>query len=285
MSGTDTAAFARAVGVAKQAEAVVLVLGEDRDMSGEAHSRATLDLPGVQQQLAERNRCHRKAGGGRADEWPSALDAVARRPRPAILETWFLGVQMGSAVADVLFGDYNPGGKLPITVPRSVGQIPIYYNHKPTGRPPDPREMYTSKYFDMPWTPLYPFGYGLSYTTFEYRDLRLGATRIKRTGSLSVSVTVTNAGQRSGDEVVQLYIRDEVASFTPAVRSLRGFRRITLAPGESRTVTFVLRPADLALPGPDLRPVVEPGSFTVGVGEARYTWRRAVSRSSSKRSR
>jgi beta-glucosidase len=116
------------------------------------------------------------------------------------------------------------------------------------------------------WTPLYPFGYGLSYTTFEYRDLRLGATRMKRTDSLTVGVTVTNTGHRSGDEVVQLYIRDEVASFTPAVRSLRGFRRITLAPGESRTVTFVLRPADLALPGADLRPVVEPGSFTVGVG-------------------
>ena len=173
---------------------------------------------------------------------------------------------MGPAVADVLFGDYNPGGKLPITVPRSVGQIPIYYNHKPTGRPPDPREMYTSKYFDIPWTPLYPFGYGLSYTTFVYRDLQLGATRIKRTDSLRVSVTVTNTGRRSGDEVVQLYIRDEVASFTPAVRSLRGFRRITLAPGESRTVTFVLRPADLAHPGEDLRSVVEPGFFTVGVG-------------------
>ncbi len=266
VSGTDTAGFAKAVGLARQAQAVVLVLGEDRDMSGEAHSRATLDLPGVQQQLAERVVATGKPMvavlmNGRPLSTPWLDDHV-----PAILESWFLGVQMGPAVADVLFGDYNPGGKLPITVPRSVGQIPIYYNHKPTGRPPDPREMYTSKYFDIPWTPLYPFGYGLSYTTFVYRDLQLGATRIKRTDSLRVSVTVTNTGRRSGDEVVQLYIRDEVASFTPAVRSLRGFRRITLAPGESRTVTFVLRPADLAHPGEDLRSVVEPGFFTVGVG-------------------
>ncbi len=159
VSGTDTAAFARAVGVARQAEAVVLVLGEDRDMSGEAHSRATLDLPGVQQQLAERIVATGKPVvavlmNGRPLSTPWLDDHV-----PAIFETWFLGVQMGSAVADVLFGDYNPGGKLPITIPRSVGQIPIYYNHKPIGRPPDPREMYTSKYFDMPWTPLYPFGY------------------------------------------------------------------------------------------------------------------------------
>src|SRR5262249_31681487 len=149
---------------------------------------------------------------------------------------------MGPAIADVLFGDYNPGGKLPITVPRSVGQVPIYYNHKRTGRPPDPRDMYTSKYFDMLSTPLYPFGYGLSYTTFAYHDLRLGAARVSTTDSLSVTVTVTNTGRRSGDEVVQLYVRDEVATFTPAVRSLRGFRRITLAPGESRNVSFTLHP-------------------------------------------
>jgi beta-glucosidase len=266
VNGTDTTGFAEALRIARQADVVVLVIGEDREMSGEAHSRATIDLPGVQQRLVERI-----ASIGR----PVVAVLMNGRPLstpwleehvPAILETWFLGVQMGPAVADVLFGDYNPGGKMPITVPRTVGQIPIYYNHKRTGRPPDPRDRYTSKYIDLPWTPLYSFGHGLSYTTFAYRDLRLGATKIGRADSLSVSATVTNTGRRSGDEVVQLYIRDEVASFTPAVRTLRGFRRVTLAPGESRTVTFIIRPADLALPGSDFRPVVEPGFFTIGVG-------------------
>jgi beta-glucosidase len=266
VNGTDTTGFAEAVRIARQADAVVLVIGEDREMSGEAHSRATLDLPGVQQRLAERIVATGKPVvavlmNGRPLSTPWLDEHL-----PAILETWFLGVQMGPAVADVLFGDYNPGGKLPITVPRSVGQVPIYYNHKRTGRPPVPHEMYTSKYFDMPWTPLYPFGYGLSYTTFRYHDLRLGAATIHRGDSLSVSVTVTNTGRRIGDEVVQLYIRDEVATFTPAIRSLRGFRRLTLAPGESQIVTFVVRSADLAMIGPDLRPVVEPGFFSVGVG-------------------
>jgi beta-glucosidase len=266
VTGADTTGFAEALRTARQAEVVVLVIGEDRDMSGEAHSRSTIDLPGVQQRLAERIVATGKPvvavlmnGRPLSTPW---LDEHAS----AILETWFLGVQMGPAVADVLFGAYNPGGKLPITIPRSVGQIPIYYNHKRTGRPADPKDMYTSKYIDSPWTPLYPFGYGLSYTTFAYRDLRLGATTIGRADSVSVSVTVTNTGRRAGDEVVQLYVRDEVASFTPPERSLRGFRRVALAPGDSRAVTFMLRPADLALPGADLRPIVEPGFFTVGVG-------------------
>ncbi len=266
VTGSDTTGFAEAVRVSRRADAVVLVIGESRDMSGEAHSRATLDLPGVQERLAERLWRTGKPlvvvlMNGRPLSTPWLEEHV-----PAVLETWFLGVQMGPAVADVLFGDFNPGGKLPMTVPRTVGQIPIYYNHKPTGRPPDARDMYTSKYLDTPWTPLYPFGYGLSYTTFRYSGVRLGAGRVRRTDSLSVSVTVTNTGRRTGDEVVQLYLRDEVASFTPPVRTLRGFRRINLAPGESRTVTFTLGSADFALPGPDLRPMIEPGFFTVGVG-------------------
>src|SRR5262249_38105498 len=191
VSDSDTTGFAQAVGVARRSGAVVLVVGESRDMSGEAHSRATLDLPGVQQPLVERIVATGKPVvavlmNGRPLSTPWLDEHV-----PAILETWFLGVQMGPAIADVLFGDYNPGGKLPITVPRSVGQVPIYYNHKRTGRPPDPRDMYTSKYFDMLSTPLYPFGYGLSYTTFAYHDLRLGAARVSTTDSLSVTVTVT----------------------------------------------------------------------------------------------
>jgi beta-glucosidase len=151
-------------------------------------------------------------------------------------------------------------------VPRSVGQVPIYYNHKPTGRPPDPNDHYTSKYLDAPWTPLYPFGYGLSYTTFGYDDLRLSTARLRRSDSLVVSVRVTNTGQRAGDEVVQLYLRDEVASITRPVLALRRFQRLTLAPGEARTVAFTLRAEDLAFPGVNLEPVVEPGFFTVGVG-------------------
>jgi beta-glucosidase len=185
---------------------------------------------------------------------------------PAILETWYLGVQMGPAVADVLFGDYNPGGKLPISVPRSVGQVPIYYNHKNTGRPSNEEEKYTSKYLDLPSTPLYPFGHGLSYTRFRYSKLRLSAARIRASDSLTVSIEVTNTGDRAGDEVVQLYLRDDVASLTRPVKELRGFRRITLKPGQTRTVSFALGRNDLAFYGPDRRRIVEPGTFTVYVG-------------------
>jgi len=262
----DTTGFAEALRAAQEADAVVLVLGEDRDMSGEASSRTSLDLPGVQQQLAERVQATGKPvvvvlmnGRPLSTPW---LDANVR----AIIEAWYLGVQTGPALADVLFGDYNPGGKLPITVPRIVGQIPIYYDHKPTGRPPDPTDHYTSKYLDVPWTPLYPFGYGLSYTTFSYDDLRLSAGRIRKSDSIVVSVRVTNTGRRAGDEVVQLYLRDEVASITRPVQELRRFVRITLAPGEARMVAFTLRADDFAFPGADWQPVVEPGFFTVSVG-------------------
>jgi len=262
----DTTGFAEALRTARAADAVVVVLGEDRDMSGEASNRTSLDLPGVQEQLAERVQATGK---------PAVVVLMNGRPLsvswldanvPAIVEAWYLGVQTGPAVADVLFGDYNPGGKLPISVPRTVGQVPIYYNHKPTGRPPDPNDHYTSKYLDAPWSPLYPFGHGLSYTTFGYGDLRLSSARLRRADSLVVSVRVANTGQRAGDEVVQLYLRDEVASITRPVLALRRFERVTLAAGEARTVAFTLRGEDLAFPGANLQPVVEPGFFTVGVG-------------------
>jgi beta-glucosidase len=262
----DTTGFAEAERLAREAEAVVLVLGEDRDMSAEARNRSSLDLPGVQQQLARRVHAAGKPlvvvlmnGRPLSTSW---LDANI----PAILETWYLGVQTGPAVADVLFGDYNPGGKLPISVPRTVGQVPIYYNHKNTGRPSDEDEKYTSKYLDVPSTPLYPFGHGLSYTSFRYRNLRLSAARIRAADSLTVSVEVTNTGDRAGDEVVQLYLRDDVASLSRPVKQLRGFRRITLEPGQTRTVSFALARDDLAFYGPDLRRMVEPGTFTVYVG-------------------
>ncbi len=266
VEATDTAGFAEAARIAGAADAVVLVLGEHQDMSAEARNRSSLDLPGVQQTLVERVHAAGK---------PVAVVLMNGRPLstpwldanvPAIVEAWFLGVQTGPAVADVLFGDYNPGGKLPISVPRTVGQVPIYYNHKNTGRPPDEKERYTSKYIDVARTPLYPFGHGLSYTRFQYSNLRLSAAKIRATDSITVSVDVTNAGDRAGDEVVQLYLRDDVASLTRPVKELRRFRRVTLEPGQKQTVAFTLGRDDLAFYGPDLRRTVEPGTFTVYVG-------------------
>jgi beta-glucosidase len=262
----DTAGIAEAVRVARAADAVVMVLGEHRDMSAEARNRTSLDLPGVQLQLLQ---------AVHATGRPLVVVLMNGRPLsipwldenvPAILETWYLGVQMGPAVADVLFGDYNPGGKLPVSFPRTVGQEPLYYNHKNTGRPPSDEERYTSKYIDVPWTPLYPFGHGLSYTTFAYSVPRLSATRIAAADSVTVEVDVTNAGPVTGDEVVQLYVRDDVASVTRPVRELRGFERITLDPGQRRTVSFTLRPDDLAFYDQRMQRVVEPGVFTVWVG-------------------
>jgi beta-glucosidase len=262
---TSTAGFADAVAAARRAKVAILVLGERHDMSGEAASRASLGLPGVQQQLLE---------AVAATGTPVVLVLMNGRPLilewaaeriPAIVETWFLGVETGNAVADVLFGDVNPSGRLPVSVPRDVGQIPLYYNHKNTGRPPS-AEHYTSKYLDVPVTPRYPFGYGLSYTTFAYRDLKLGAARIGPRDTLTLSVTVTNTGTREGTEVVQLYVRDEVGSVTRPVRELKGFRRVTLKPGEARTVELRLAARDLAFYGLDMRPTVEPGMFRVFVG-------------------
>jgi beta-glucosidase len=185
---------------------------------------------------------------------------------PAVVESWFLGVEHGRAVADVLFGDVSPSGRLPVTVPRTTGQIPIYYNAKNTGRPADPANKYTSKYLDVPWTPLYPFGHGLSYTTFAYADLRVATPEVRAGDPVRVSVRVTNTGARAGDEVVQLYLRDDAASVTRPLRMLGGFRRVTLAPAESRTLTFALAPEQLALYDLTMRHVIEPGTFTVWAG-------------------
>ncbi len=265
ITDTATAGFADAVAAAKQADVAVLLLGEAGDMSGEAASRANIDLPGVQPQLLE--AIH-------ATGTPIVLVVMSGRPLtipwaaehvPAIVESWFLGVETGPALAAVLFGDVSPSGKLPATFPRSVGQIPLYYNHKNTGRPTGP-DKYTSKYTDLPVTPLFPFGHGLSYTTFGYSDLRLSAPRIAPAGTLRVSVTVTNTGAREGAEVVQLYVHDEVASVTRPVRTLAGFRRVSLKPGEARTVDFQLTSKELGLYNRDMKFVVEPGKFRVFVG-------------------
>ncbi|HEY6089979.1 MAG TPA: glycoside hydrolase family 3 C-terminal domain-containing protein, partial [Gemmatimonadaceae bacterium] len=270
----DSTGFALARSGASEADAIVLVLGERENMSGEASARASIELPGYQLELARTViRAARVSAGGA--EKPIVVVLMNGRPMaipelaneaPAIVETWFLGSQHGNAVADVLFGDYNPGGKLPVTFPRATGQIPIYYNHRNTGRPADSANHYTSKYLDIPWTPLFPFGYGLSYTTFEYTNLRVSPPRIGASDSLEVSVDLRNTGGVAGDEVVQVYVRDDVATVSEPVRALKAFRRVTLAPGEMRTITFRLKPDSFALYDRDMRRVVEPGTFTVYVG-------------------
>ena len=198
-------------------------------MVGEAASRSSLDLPGRQLELVQAIHATGK---------PTVVVLVNGRPLtigwivnnvPAILESWMGGSQSGNAIADILFGDVNPGAKLPVTFPRTVGQVPMYYNHMNTGRPPEAENRYTSKYLDVPWTPLFPFGYGLSYTKFKISNLQLSAPRINANGKLTVSVEVENVGQRAGDEVVQLYIRDPVASMTRPVKELKGFQRLTSA--------------------------------------------------------
>ncbi|HEV2761772.1 MAG TPA: glycoside hydrolase family 3 C-terminal domain-containing protein, partial [Pyrinomonadaceae bacterium] len=258
--------FDEAVRAARSSDATVLVLGESADMSGEAASRTSLDLPGRQLDLVKAVHATGKPYvvvlmNGR----PLTVNWLAENA-PAVLEAWFPGTQAGPALADVLFGDVNPGGKLPVSFPRAVGQVPIYYNQKATGRPPDPNNKYTSKYLDVHWTPLYPFGYGLSYTTFRLSNLQLGSTHISSVGSLNVSVEVENTGSRAGDEVVQLYVRDVAASVTRPVKELKGFERVTLRPGERRRVTFTLTPPLLGFHDREGRFVVEPGAFKLFVG-------------------
>ena len=264
----STTGFVEAERAARDADAVLLVLGERGDMSGEASSRASLELPGSQLALAQ--AVVRAAGtkpvvavlmNGRPLAVPWLADSTS-----ALVESWFLGVEHGNALADVLLGDVAPSGKLPVTFPRVTGQVPIYYAHKNTGRPADAQNHYTSKYLDVPWTPQFVFGHGLSYTTFTYSDLHPSASIVRAGDSVTVSVVVTNTGARAGDEVAQLYLRDDAASVTRPVRELRGFRRINLRPGEARTVRFTLHPTDLALYDLDFRRVVEPGTFTLWAG-------------------
>ncbi|HEY0320839.1 MAG TPA: glycoside hydrolase family 3 N-terminal domain-containing protein [Pyrinomonadaceae bacterium] len=262
----STAGFAEAVRLAREADGVIVAVGESADMSGEASSRSSLDLPGRQLDLVKAIQATGKPTivvlmNGR----PLTINWMAENVH-AILETWFAGTQAGNAIADVLFGDVNPGGKLPLTFPRAVGQEPLYYNHLNTGRPPDANNKYSSKYLDVPWTPLYPFGYGLSYTQFRLTNLQLSAQRISPAGRLTVSVEVENTGKRAGDEVVQLYIRDVAASVTRPVKELKGFERITLRPGEKRRVSFTLAPEQLGFYNREMRFVVEPGEFRVMVG-------------------
>jgi beta-glucosidase len=266
--GSD-AGFAEAVAVAKAADQVVLALGESREMSGEAAARSTLDLPGRQEELLQAIKATGKPFAvvlfnGR----PLTLEGVAD-DAAAILEAWFPGVQAGPAVADVLFGKVNPGGKLPVSFPRRLGQVPIYYNHEPTGRPCNPDQKYNSRHRDIPsCSPLFEFGHGLSYTTFEISNLRLSSSAVAKNRSLQASVTVKNTGSRKGDEVVQLYLHDPVASISQPVRRLRGFERVTLDPGQTRTVSFTLDKSDFGFYDNRGKFVVEPGQIDVYAGNS-----------------
>ncbi len=262
------AGFAKAADAAKDSDFTVLVVGESSAMSGEASSRSNIDLPGRQLDLIKAVHATGK---------PYAVVLINGRPltinwvaenSPAILEAWFPGTMAGPAIVDTLFGDANPGGKLPVTFPRSVGQVPIYYNHKNTGRPFAASNKYTSKYLDIDNTPLYPFGYGLSYTKFRVDNLKLSKLEILPTERLKVTAEVSNIGPVAGDEVVQLYIHDVAATVTRPVKELRGFKRLTLQQGETQTVEFTLGRKELEFLGRDLKPVLETGEFQVYVGNS-----------------
>lgn len=264
----SSAGFAAATAAARSADATVVVVGEPAAMSGEAESRSNIDLIGREQQLVDAIKTTGKPFvvvlmNGRPLTIPT-LDAES----PAILEAWFPGTEGGNAVADILFGKANPAGKLPDTFPQNVGQIPLYYNHESTGRPPDPNNKYTSKYNDGPFTPLYPFGFGLSYTTFQFSNPVISSATMSAHRSVTVSVSVQNTGARSGDEVVQLYIRDPAASIVQPVRRLEGFQRVTLAPGQTKTVQFTLNGNNVGFFDNSGKFVVESGTIEAYVGDS-----------------
>jgi beta-glucosidase len=261
----STDGIAEAVAVARRAGVVILVLGESAEMSGEAASRSSLDLPGQQQKLLEAVAAAGKPivlvlmnGRPLAISW--AAEHVA-----AILEAWFPGIEGGNAIADIIFGDVNPAGRLPVTFPRAPGQVPIYYSHLNTGRPPSADPKYHTGYADLPSSPLYPFGYGLSYSEFTFHDLRADA-ELQAQKDLQVSVEVTNTSTRAGDELVQMYIREPISSTARPVLELKQFAQVALQPGETRQVTFTLTRAQLASLQPDMHYAVSPGTYRVAIG-------------------
>ncbi|MFT3982081.1 MAG: beta-glucosidase BglX [Ferruginibacter sp.] len=268
ITDSSKAGFDEAVAVAAQSDIIVFTAGEKRDMSGEAKSRSNLHFPGVQEELIKALVATGK---------PVVVMIAAGRPlvfnytadnAKSILYTWWLGTEAGNAIADVLFGDYNPSGKLPMTFPRTEGQVPIYYNHFNTGRPAKNESDvgYVSSYIDLMNSPRYPFGFGLSYTAFEYGAVQLNKKTIGSNEDLQVKITVKNTGTVAGEEVVQLYIRDMVASRVRPVKELRGFQKISLGAGESRELTFTIKPDDLTFYNADMKRISEPGDFKIFVG-------------------
>ncbi|WP_282013597.1 glycoside hydrolase family 3 N-terminal domain-containing protein [Marinifilum flexuosum] len=264
--GDDRSGFDNAIATAKEADAVVLMVGEPHDWSGEAASRTDLELPGVQPELVkEIVKTGKPVVMVMMNGRPLTIDWEAANV-PAIVEAWHLGVQAGPAVADVLFGDYNPSAKLTVTFPRNVGQIPIYYNMKHTGRPMDPNQKFTSKYLDCPNSPLYPFGYGLSYTKFDYSAVELDKATMGANDQIIAKVKVSNTGKYDGEEVVQLYIQDLVGSVTRPVKELKGFKKVFIPKGESVEVEFTITAEDLAFYRKDMSYGVEKGDFKVFIG-------------------
>ncbi len=259
----DKSGFKEAVKLAKESAVVIMVLGEHGFQTGEGRSRTKLDLPGVQQRLLEEVYKVNKniilvLMNGRPLAIPWADEHI-----PAILETWQLGSQSGNAIAQVLFGDYNPGGKLPMSFPRNVGQVPIYYNHYNTGRPGPKNEVFWSHYTDESNMPLYPFGYGLSYTKFEYSNLKIDDSNHSK---IKVIATIKNIGQIAGEEVAQLYIHDVVASIVRPVKELKGFQKFKLEPGESKFIEFILTDKELGFYDNNGEFIVESGEFEILLG-------------------
>lgn len=268
IEGDDRSGFTEAIEVAKKSDVVILSIGERRDMSGEAKSRSNINIPGVQEDLLKELLATGKPvvvliNAGR----PLVFDYTAEHA-PAILYTWWLGSEAGNAIADVLFGDYNPSAKLPISFPRSVGQVPIYYSHFNTGRPAgnDDDKNYRSAYNDLSIYPQYEFGYGLSYTTFQYSNLELSKRKMRMHEKIEVSVTIRNTGTRDGEEVVQLYLRDKVGSVVRPVQELKDFAKVKLKAGESKTLRFVIDKEKLSFYNQPLQWVAEPGDFELMIG-------------------
>ncbi|PIF60819.1 MULTISPECIES: beta-glucosidase BglX [unclassified Flavobacterium] len=270
IEGDNKDGFAEAIAVANQADVVILSIGERADMSGEAKSRSNIHLPGVQEELVKAIQATGKPvvvliNAGRPLVFNWTADNV-----PAIAYTWWLGSEAGNAIADVLFGDYNPSGKLPMSFPREEGQIPIYYNHFNTGRPA-PNETasnYVSAYTDLKNSPRFPFGFGLSYTTFEYSDLKLSKNKIKNTEKIEVSLNVKNSGKVAGEEVVQLYLRDKVGSVVRPIIELKDFQKIKLNAGETKTIKFIIDKEKLSFYNTALQWIAEPGDFDLMIGSS-----------------
>ncbi|MGZ4176717.1 MAG: glycoside hydrolase family 3 C-terminal domain-containing protein, partial [Solirubrobacteraceae bacterium] len=267
-SCTDTSGFGAAVAAAQSSAVTVIVAGEPSSDSGEASSRSMLDLPGNQLQLIQQIAATGKPYvvvlmNGRPLTIPWLADNA-----PALLEAWYPGTEGGDAVADILFGKVDPSGKLPMSFPRNVGQIPISYNELPTGRPGDPSNKYTSKYLDVPNTPQYAFGYGLSYTTFTVGTPHLSSSSVSPNGQLRVTVPVTNNGSTAGTDVAQLYLHQDFTSILQPVRKLEGFQRVTLNPGQTKTVTFTLSRQNFGFYNDQGQFVIEPGEFHLWVGDS-----------------
>lgn len=268
IEGDNEDGFAEAVNIARQADVVILSIGERRDMTGEAKSRSNINIPGVQEELLKALLTTGKPivvliNAGR----PLVFNYTADNAT-AILYTWWLGSEAGDAIADVLFGDYNPSAKLPITFPLSVGQIPIYYSHFNTGRPAvsDDNRFYTSSYNDLSIYPKYEFGYGLSYSTFVYSNLQLSKKKMNRSDQIEVSVTIANTGKYDGEEIVQLYLHDLVGSIARPTEELKDFKKIKLLAGQSKTIKFIIDSEKLSFYNQQLQWVAEPGEFDLMIG-------------------